>query len=134
MKNSQSPQLSAELTAKKCVPCEGGVPRYSTEEADAQVAALSGWRLTHDSTRIRRDWKLPDFRSAVKLINNVAALAEREQHHPDLHLEGYRNVWIEIFTHAVGGLSENDFILAANVDAIMPPAHEIHAPGTRSEG
>jgi 4a-hydroxytetrahydrobiopterin dehydratase len=54
------------------------------------------------------------------MINNVAALAEREQHHPDLHIEGYRRVWIEIFTHAVGGLSENDFILAAKIDAITP--------------
>jgi len=63
---------------------------------------------------------MADFRSAIKMINNVAALAEREQHHPDLHLEGYRKVWIEIFTHAVGGLSENDFILAAKIDAITP--------------
>jgi 4a-hydroxytetrahydrobiopterin dehydratase len=64
--------------------------------------------------------KLKNFREAVKLVNNVAALAEREQHHPDLHVEGYRNVWIEIFTHAIGGLSENDFILAAKIDQLAP--------------
>ena len=69
---------------------------------------------------IRRDVKLKNFREAVKLVNNVAALAEREQHHPDLHIEGYRNVWIEIFTHAIGGLSENDFILAAKIDQVAP--------------
>jgi 4a-hydroxytetrahydrobiopterin dehydratase len=98
------------------------VPRYSAAEAEAQVASLPGWRLTHDGTRIRRDWTLPDFRSAIKMLNNVAALAERERHHPDLHLESYRQAWIEIFTHAIGGLSENDFILAAKIDAVTPPA------------
>lgn len=118
----QPAQTVCDLTAKKCVPCEGGVPKYTAAEAEAQLAALPGWRLTHDGTRIRRDLKLPDFRAAIKLINNVAALAEREQHHPDLHLEGYRRVWIEVFTHAIGGLSENDFILAAKIDAVAPPA------------
>jgi 4a-hydroxytetrahydrobiopterin dehydratase len=114
------PQQACDLNAKKCVPCEGGVARYETGAAEAQLALLPLWKLTHDGTRIRRDWKLPDFRSGIKLINNVAALAEREQHHPDLHLEGYRRVWIEIHTHAIGGLSENDFILAAKIDAIAP--------------
>ncbi|MFN7813073.1 MAG: 4a-hydroxytetrahydrobiopterin dehydratase [Planctomycetia bacterium] len=115
-----APQQACDLTAKKCVPCEGGVPKYSAAEAEAQLAALPAWRLTHDGTRIRRDLRLKNFRDAVKLMNNVAALAEREQHHPDLHVEGYRNVWIEIFTHAIGGLSENDFILAAKIDGIAP--------------
>jgi len=96
------------------------VPRFSAEEAAAQVAVLPAWRLTHDSTRIRRDFKLPDFKAAIRLLNNVAALAEREGHHPDLHLEGYRRAWIEIHTHAVGGLSANDFILAAKIDALAP--------------
>jgi 4a-hydroxytetrahydrobiopterin dehydratase len=116
------PQKSCDLAGKTCVPCEGGVSRYSLVEAEVQIAALPGWRLTHEGTRIRRDLKLKNFREAVKVVNNVAALAEREQHHPDLHIEGYRNVWIEIFTHAIGGLSENDFILAAKIDAIAPPA------------
>ena len=121
MSEPKPAQCPVDLTAKKCVPCEGGVPKYSPAEAEAQVATLPGWKLTHDATRIRRDWKLPDFRAAIRLVNNVAALAEREQHHPDLHVEGYRRVWIEIFTHAIGGLSENDFILAAKIDAIAPP-------------
>jgi len=94
----------------------------SAAEAEAHLAVLPAWRLTHDGQRIRRDFTLPDFRSAVKLINTVAALAEREQHHPDLHLEGYRRAWIEIQTHAIGGLSENDFILAAKIDAVAPPS------------
>ena len=115
-------RTACELAAGKCVPCEGGVPRYTPEEAARQVAALPGWRLTHEGTRIRRDWKLRNFRDCIKLLNNVAALAEREQHHPDLHLEGYRNLAIELFTHAIGGLSENDFVLAAKIDALVPPS------------
>jgi 4a-hydroxytetrahydrobiopterin dehydratase len=115
-------QAPGELAVKTCVPCEGGVPRYSAIEAEAQVALLPAWRLTHDATRIRRDLTLGNFREAIKLLNNVGALAERERHHPDLHLEGYRRVWIELYTHAIGGLSENDFILAAKIDALSPPA------------
>lgn len=117
-----APTHANALASKKCVPCEGGVPRLTAAEAEAHVASLSAWRLTHDGTRIRRDWTLADFRSAIRLLNGVAALAERERHHPDLHLEGYRRLWIEIFTHAIGGLSENDFILAAKIDSIAPPS------------
>ena len=117
-----SPQAACDLTAKKCVPCEGGVPKYSLSEAEAQLATLPAWRLTHDGTRIRRDLELKNFRECIKLMNNLGALAEREQHHPDLHLEGYQRLWIEIYTHAIGGLSENDFILAAKIDALSPTA------------
>jgi len=108
------------LQTKTCVPCEGGVPKLTAAEAEAHLAATPAWRLTHDGERIRRDFTLPDFRSAIRLFNNVGAMAEREGHHPDLHLEGYRKAWIEIHTHAIGGLSENDFILAAKIDAIAP--------------
>ena len=113
-------QSACELIAKKCVPWEGGVAKYSP--AEAQLVAVRGWQLTHDATRIRRDWELKNFREGIKLIHNVGALAEREQHHPDLHLEGYRHVWIEIYTHAIGGLSENDFILTAKIDKLAPPS------------
>jgi len=115
---TQSPNV---LAAKKCVPCEGGVPGYSVAEAQAQVAALPLWRLTHLGTRIRRVWRLQNFRAVIKLLNTIGALAEREQHHPDMHLEGYCNAWIEIYTHAIGGLSENDFVLAAKIDTVSPP-------------
>ena len=114
-------QTACELSSKKCVPCEGGVPKYSLEDAKSQVSALEGWQLTHDGTRIRRDWKTTNFRDGIKLMNNIGALAEREQHHPDLHLENYRHIWVELYTHAIGGLSENDFILAAKIDQIAPP-------------
>jgi 4a-hydroxytetrahydrobiopterin dehydratase len=112
------PQSTGELIQKKCVPCEGGVPAYSAEEAKAQVARLEGWTLTSDGKRIHKQWTARHFVAAVNFFNEVARVAEQEQHHPDLHLEGYRNVTIEIWTHAIGGLSENDFILAAKIDQL----------------
>jgi 4a-hydroxytetrahydrobiopterin dehydratase len=94
------------------------VPKYSAAEAAEQLKSLPDWRLTHDGQRIRKDWVVKNFVAGIEFFNAVAELAEAEQHHPDLHLEGYRNVWIEIWTHAIGGLSENDFILAAKIDRL----------------
>ena len=113
------PTLSSEeLTRKKCVPCEGGVPAYTPEEARAQLSGMPDWSLTPDCQRIRREWTVKNFMAGIDFFNKVAALAEAEGHHPDLHLVGYRSVAIEIWTHAIGGLSENDFILAAKIDAL----------------
>lgn len=113
-----SVQSPAELVKKKCLPCEGGVDPYSPEEAKSQLQQLNGWNLTHDGQRIRRDWKVKNFMAGIDFFNRCADLAEKDQHHPDLHIEGYRNVWVELWTHAIGGLSENDFILAAKIDQL----------------
>lgn len=113
-----SAQTTDQLVAKKCVPCEGGVPRYSPEQAQSQLTTLQGWRLTHEGQRIRKDWTVTNFMAGMNFFGDVARLAEADGHHPDLHLEGYRNVWIELWTHAIGGLSENDFILAAKIDRL----------------
>lgn len=107
-----------QLVKKRCGPCHGGGPKYTVEQASEQVQKLRGWRLTHDGQRIRRDWVVEDFAEGIVFFRSVADLAEEEDHHPDLHLENYRNVWIELWTHAVGGLSENDFILAAKIDRL----------------
>jgi 4a-hydroxytetrahydrobiopterin dehydratase len=121
-KNDQKgeiPMTSAAVDAlkrKKCVPCEGGVPVVPKDEAVRLLKDLPGWKLSDDGIRIRRQWVVTDFMTAVDFFNRVADLAEQEGHHPDLHLVGYRNVAIELWTHAIGGLSENDFILAAKID------------------
>ncbi len=112
------PAEPAVLCAKRCVPCEGGVPAYSRDASLAQLERLPGWSLTADGQRIRKEWRMRDFLSAMRFFERVAAVAEEEQHHPDLHLVAYRQVAIEIWTHAIGGLSENDFILAAKIDAL----------------
>ena len=111
-------QSTAELVQKKCAPCEGGVKPYSPDEAKSQLRQLDGWRLTHDGQRIRKDWKVKNFMAGLDFFNRCAELAEEDGHHPDLHIEGYRNVWVELWTHAIGGLSENDFILAAKIDQL----------------
>jgi 4a-hydroxytetrahydrobiopterin dehydratase len=107
-----------ELTRKKCVPCEGGVPKLTPDEAKAQLVSTPGWSLTADGQRIRREWTVKNFMAGIDFFNKVAEIAEGEGHHPDLHLAGYRNVAIEIWTHAIGGLSENDFILAAKINEL----------------
>lgn len=115
--DAQAPTTD-ELTRKRCVPCEGGVPKLTPDEARAYLASVPEWTLTDDGIKIRREWVVKNFMAGLEFFNKVAELAEAEGHHPDLHLVGYRNVAIEIWTHAIGGLSENDFILAAKIDAI----------------
>lgn len=113
-----STPTAQELQSKKCVPCEGGVPKLSPEEAATLLEHVPGWKLVENGDRIRREWRARNFLAAIDFFNKVAELAESEGHHPDLHLVGYRNVAIEVWTHAIGGLSENDFILAAKIDQI----------------
>jgi 4a-hydroxytetrahydrobiopterin dehydratase len=107
-----------ELLRKKCGSCDGGVPPLTADEARALLASVPHWALTADGRRLRRTWVARNFQAAIDFFNKVAALAEEEGHHPDLHLEGYRNVAVEVWTHAVGGLTENDFILAAKVSEL----------------
>lgn len=111
-------QTPEQLTEKKCQPCEGGVKPYSHQQAKEQLEKLSHWKLVKNGERIRREWTVKNFMAGMAFFEKVAKLAEADGHHPDLHLEGYRNVAIEIWTHAIGGLSENDFILAAKIDEL----------------
>jgi 4a-hydroxytetrahydrobiopterin dehydratase len=109
---------ATELTQRHCRACEGGVPPLSTEQVRENLRAVPQWRLTDDGKRIRREWRVKDFATALDFFARVGQVAEAEDHHPDLHLTGYRNVAIELSTHAVGGLTENDFILAAKIDQL----------------
>jgi 4a-hydroxytetrahydrobiopterin dehydratase len=111
-------QTPEALIGKKCQPCEGGVEPCTRDEATRQLARLPGWYLTHDGQRIRKDWTVKHFMAGMKFFNRVAEIAEQDGHHPDIHLSGYRNLSIELWTHAIGGLSENDFILAAKIDQV----------------
>ena len=113
-----SPVSAEQLCSTKCVPCEGGVPKLTPEEAKAQLAVLNGWELLSGPDRIRKSWTVKHFMAGLEFFGKVAEIAEAEGHHPDLHLVGYRNVSIEIWTHAIQGLSLNDFILAARIDQL----------------
>jgi 4a-hydroxytetrahydrobiopterin dehydratase len=107
-----------DLTKKRCRPCEGGVPRLSGKSLLKLVRELGPWRISSSARSIECDWVMKDFRAAMDFINKIARLAEREDHHPDIHLTGYRKIKIRLSTHAIGGLSENDFILAAKIDKL----------------
>jgi 4a-hydroxytetrahydrobiopterin dehydratase len=111
-------QTSNELIHKQCSACEGGMAVVEPDEAKSQVEKLPGWRISHAGKRIRKDWTVKDFAAGLDFFQRVGRLAEAENHHPDLHLEGYRNVWIELSSHEIGGLSENDFILAAKINGL----------------
>lgn len=106
-----------ELATKKCEPCEGGVKPMPAKQAKDMLSKLEGWKLAGGKA-IRLELAMQDFPSAIEFIHDVAQTAESEGHHPDLHLTGYRNLAIELSTHAIGGLSMNDFILAAKIDAL----------------
>jgi 4a-hydroxytetrahydrobiopterin dehydratase len=108
----------AELARKKCAPCEGGVPPLSYDQTQGLLKSVEGWSVTENGTGIRRTWIVKNFMAGIDFLNKVAALAEEQGHHPDVHLVGYRNLSIEMTTHAIGGLTENDFIIAARINEI----------------
>jgi 4a-hydroxytetrahydrobiopterin dehydratase len=109
---------TTDLTLKKCRSCESGVPPLAQAGAAQLAQQVPEWQITADGKRIRREWRVKDFATALDFFNRVGEIAEAEDHHPDLHLVGYRNVAIELSTHAIGGLSENDFIVAAKIDQL----------------
>jgi 4a-hydroxytetrahydrobiopterin dehydratase len=111
--------MSADLLMKMhCVPCSGGQRPLPPSEAATRLRQLQGWTFSAGKKTIQQSLKMKDFVSAVSLINRITTVAQREDHHPDLHLTGYRNLRIELSTHSIGGLSLNDFILAAKIDAL----------------
>lgn len=111
-------EIETTLARKTCKPCEGGVEPIRKAEVEKLLGGLTGWKLTGDGRRIRREWKVEDFLAGIDFFQKIAEVAEADDHHPDLHLTGYRNVAVELSTHAIGGLSENDFILAAKINEL----------------
>ena len=108
---------SCELRGRRCRPCEGDVPPLTVPEAEELLGQLYGWTLTDN--RIHREFSFKNFAEALKFVNRVGAIAEDEGHHPDLFLHQYNRVNVILWTHAVGGLSENDFILAAKINGLF---------------
>lgn len=105
----------SDLVSKTCVACEGGIPPLGpTAIAELGKQIHNNWNIEGDK-KLSRSFKLKDFKEAMVFVNRVAILAEEEQHHPDISVS-YNRVNIELTTHAIGGLSENDFIVAAKID------------------
>jgi 4a-hydroxytetrahydrobiopterin dehydratase len=107
-----------DLAERRCKPCEGKVAAYTAEQARAELKQLSAdWRLIEDGKAIKREFALRDFYRTMSFVNALAHVANIEDHHPDLEI-GYNYCRVRYSTHAVGGLSENDFICAAKIDRI----------------
>ncbi len=104
----------SQLAKKQCVPCTGGVPTLSPDQAGPLLAELDGW-LIETPPRIAKQFKFPDFAKSLAFVNRIGAIAENENHHPDIQLT-WGKVGVEIWTHKIGGLTESDFILAAKFD------------------
>lgn len=100
----------------KCVPCASGTPPYTLLAARERALLVPRWTL--DYPRLRRRDRLKDFRKALAWINRVGMLAEEQGHHPDFHLTNWNEVELVLWTHAIGGLSDNDFVLARAIDAL----------------
>lgn len=107
----------SELTAKRCVPCEGGVAPMDAGAARGMLEQLNDWELDDSGKEISRSFKFKNYYETMAFVNALAWIAHREDHHPDL-LVGYNRVQVRFSTHSIGGLSENDFICAAKIDAL----------------
>ena len=106
-----------DLTEKRCIPCEGGVPKLNPSEVAKLLEQLPEWQVNSDNTIISRDFKFKGYFRTMAFVNAIAWIAQQENHHPDLEV-GYNHCKVNYATHAIGGLSENDFICAAKVDAL----------------
>lgn len=112
-------RMETELAKKKCVPCEKkGAKAFDPTEAERYAAQVPGWVLADDAGKISRTFKFKDFIGAMDFVQAVADIAEAEGHHPDIYIF-YNTVRLELYTHSVGGLSENDFIVAAKINEIL---------------
>lgn len=107
-----------DLTQKHCIPCENGAPPLPDATEDELLKHTPSWILLRDNNhKLRRQFKFKTFMEGIDFVNKIAAIADSEGHHPDIYIF-YNIVQIDLFTHAVGGLSENDFILASKIDKL----------------
>lgn len=110
--------MTNDLTKKHCVPCEGGTKPMTKEQIAQYVLLVPEWNV-YANDKLVREVKKKNFQEIINLVNSIAKIAEEEQHHPDLFIHGWNKLTITLSTHAIGGLSENDFILAAKTNALL---------------
>ncbi|MCL5103235.1 MAG: 4a-hydroxytetrahydrobiopterin dehydratase [Armatimonadetes bacterium] len=103
------------LAEQKCVPCSGDTAPLNREEAMEMIGEAAGWEIV--GNKIERTFKFPNFVEAMRFANGITEIAEKENHHPDLHIS-WGKVRIELSTHSIGGLSNNDFIVAAKINRL----------------
>ncbi len=119
-RNANDMEVAMDLTAKTCVPCKGGIPPLGREEAETYLREVPGWTRLEGAgkpDKIERSFKFPNFMDAMAFALKVGGLAEQEGHHPDITF-GWGYCTVSFYTHKIKGLHENDFIMAAKVDAL----------------
>ncbi len=114
------PQAS-HLSKGHCVPCEGGVDPLTRKEFAPYLDIVKDWTVAADEKSIERDFKFKDFKQALSFVNSAGEIAESEGHHPDLFIHGWNKVRVTLSTHAIKGLSINDFVVASKIDLIPQP-------------
>lgn len=103
-----------------CVPCEGGTAPLTNAQEDMYLSAVPDWKLDRSGVhQLKREFTVKNFKAVLELVNKIGHIAEAEGHHPNLYLYEFKHVRVELYTHAIGGLSENDFILAAKIDQLV---------------
>lgn len=107
-----------DLTTKRCEPCEGGVDPLTREQFSIYLEQVPHWTVFDDDRKMERAFQFADFKEALAFVNKAGEIAEDEGHHPDLHIHGWNNVKVVLYTHAIGGLSINDFVVASRIDRI----------------
>ena len=109
-----------DLTAQHCVPCEGNTKPFTKKETEEYLKMTREWELISGKVpAIQRKFVFKDFQEALNFVNKVGRLAESEDHHPDIFIHDYKKVDITLSTHAIGGLSSNDFVLAAKINQLI---------------
>ena len=108
--------MTNDLSQKRCVPCEGGMPPLPEDKVQELIKQVPDWSL--EEGKVIRKFQFKNFREAIDFVNKVAELAESENHHPNISVYGWNKVKLTFFTHAVKGLSENDFIMAAKINQL----------------
>lgn len=109
--------MTMDLSKKTCVPCTQGEPALPEDRARELARDVPGWTLSWGEPRLQREFDFSDFAAALKFVNKVGRIAEKAGHHPDIHIH-YNRVNLVLWTHAIGGLSENDFIVAAKINGL----------------
>jgi 4a-hydroxytetrahydrobiopterin dehydratase len=113
---------ATNLASRKCGPCSGKTAPLAAERARELLREVPEWKMTPDGKGIARRWRVRDFSTGLDFFCRIGDVAEAENHHPDLHLANFRDVTVELSTHEAGGLTDNDFIMAAKIDALEQPA------------
>ena len=108
----------SDLKIQQCKPCEGGVDPLSKQQAEMMLGQVSGWSLDAAGKQISREFEFRNFHETMEFVNALAWVAHRQDHHPDLEV-GYNRCLVRFSTHAIKGLSDNDFICAARIDALL---------------